>query len=167
VEVLPGETGAGRSTVTVNVAAAIQGGTLEKLDKLRPGDTVRVPRKGAAVSGAAGAVFVFGAIGSQGAVPVDQAPDLLALVARAGGPGPDADLRHVEIVRRDGTRYSHLRVDLRQYLRSSNPAGTVALHPGDTVYLPRREPRNYLYDVLRIVSPVLALTASIIALSRR
>lgn len=169
VDVVPSNVGiaAGRKTITVNVAAAIQSGSLGTLERLHPGDTVRVRRKGAGASGLAGMVYVFGAVGLQGAVPADQAPDLLTLVLRSGGPAGDADLSRVEIVRHDGGRYSHLRVDLQEYLNASNPAGTVGLQPGDTVYLPRHERRNYLLQALGIVSPVLGLTATVIALTRR
>ena len=166
VEIIPGDITSGRQTVKVDIAAAIREGRLDKLDKLRAGDTVRVPRKGAGVSGAGSVVYIFGSVGRQGAVPIDQAQDLLSLVVLSGGPGADADLKRVEIVRRSETRYDHLQVDLRDYLHTSNPAGNVPLQPGDTVYLPRRQGRNYFFQVLGVISPVLALTASIIALSR-
>jgi polysaccharide export outer membrane protein len=167
VEVIPSDRATGRQTVTVNVASAIREGHLQDLEKLRPGDTVRVPRKGAAATGTSNLVYIFGSVGRQGAVPIEQAPDLLSLVMQSGGPGGNADLRRVEIVRRTGTRYSHLQVDLQKHLLTSNPAGNVPLEPGDTIYLPARERRNYLFTVLGIISPALALTTSIIALTRR
>jgi len=167
VEIIPGDVAGGRQTVKVDIAGAIREGRLDKLEKLRAGDTVRVPRKGAGASGQAGVVYIFGSVGRQGAVPLDQAQDLLSLVVLSGGPGGDADLRHVEIVRRSDTRYSHVRVDLRDYLHTSNPSGNVPLQSGDTVYLPHRAGPNYLFRVLGIISPMIALTTSIIALSRR
>lgn len=167
VEIIPGDIGEGRQTVTVNVAAAIRERRLENLDKIQPGDTVRVPRKAGTGPDPGRLVYIFGAVGHQGAVSLDQAPDLMSLVLLSGGPGGDADMRRVEIVRRSGERYAHLTVNLQGYLKTSNPSGNVGLQSGDTVYLPRRERRNYFFDVLGIVSPALALVTTVIAITRR
>jgi protein involved in polysaccharide export with SLBB domain len=163
VEIIPGEGSADRAQVTLDVQAAIQAGNLAGLPRLRPGDTVRVPRR----SGGAGAgsfVFVFGAVAQQGAKPLEQAPDLVSLLVLSS-PTPDAKLHAIDIVRRTGTVSEHIRVDARSYLRSANEPGNVPLRAGDTVYL-ERSSRSSILSAIGVVSPVLALVSTIIALSR-
>jgi polysaccharide export outer membrane protein len=167
VEVIPGEAGTGRATARIDVAAAIREGRLESLTRLRAGDTVRVPRLGGATTGAGSMVYIFGAIGAQGSIPIEQAPDLMTALLRAGGPGAAADLERIEIIRKDGQRLLHLRVNVNEYISKSNPAGNVPLMAGDTVYLPVRRSRiSSIFGTLGIISPLLALATSILALTR-
>ncbi len=168
VEVISSEAAPGLGTKRVDVASAIQSGKLDQLERLRPGDTVRVPRAGASASGRTGVVYVFGAVGAQGARTLDQTPDLLSAVIASGGPSADADLSAVEIVRRNGSRVQHLTVNLGHYLNRGHPEGNLPLQEGDTIYLQRVKPRGAtLFSVLGIITPLIALTTSVIALSRR
>jgi len=168
VEIIPQDVGlAGRTSTVVDLAAAVREGRLGSLEKLRAGDTVRVPRAGAAAAGAGAVVYVFGAVAAQGAIPLDQAPDLLTVLLRSGGPAAGANLREIEIVRRDGNRLLHLRVNLEEYLKRSSAAGNIPMRAGDTVYLTQRMPRaRGIFSVLGIVSPLLTLAASLIAIAR-
>lgn len=112
-------------------------------------------------------VYIFGAIGAQGSIPIEQAPDLMTALLRAGGPGAAADLERIEIIRKDGQRLLHLRVNVNEYISKSNPAGNVPLMAGDTVYLPVRRSRiSSIFGTLGIISPLLALATSILALTR-
>ena len=167
MEIIQGDRAVDRETVRLGGASAILEGGLQDLEQLHPGDTVRVPRKSAGTSGSSTQVRIFGSVGRQGAVPLEEAPDLLSLILQSGGPGADADLKRVEIVRREGGRYAHLQVDLRKHLLASDPAGNVPLRPGDTVYPRRQERRSSFFQILGIISPALALATSIFALSRR
>lgn len=167
VEIIPGEATAGRTTKTIDLAALIQEGKVDTMEKLRPGDTVRVPRAQEGAAGGQSMVYVFGAVGAQGGVPLAEAPNLVTALLRAGGPGVEADLGKVEVVRKDGDRLLHLRVDVQSYLKSSDPSGNIALRPDDTVYLPlRRSGGRTFLSTLGIISPLIALATSIVALAR-
>jgi polysaccharide export outer membrane protein len=168
VEIIPQDGGvAGRASTIVDLGAAVREGRVASLEKLRPGDTVRVPRAGATTAGTGNQVYVFGAVAAQGAVPLDQAPDLLSVLLRVGGPAQGANLKEIEIVRRDGSRLLHLRVNLEEYLKQSSPAGNIPLRAGDTVYLTQRAPRaRGLFSVLGVLSPLLALATTLVAIAR-
>jgi protein involved in polysaccharide export with SLBB domain len=167
VEIIPGEATAGRTTMTIDLAALIRDGKVDTMEKLRPGDTVRVPRAQEGAAGGESMVYVFGAVGAQGGVPLAQAPNLVSALMRAGGPGAEADLGKVEVVRKDGGRLLHLRIDVQSYLKSSNPSGNIDLRPDDTVYLPLRRSRGGTFlAAFGLISPLIALATSIVALSR-
>jgi protein involved in polysaccharide export with SLBB domain len=78
-------------------------------------------------------VSVLGDVTRPGQFMIRGKPDILAMVAQAGGPGPDPDLEGVLITR--GTE--KINVDLGKYLTDRNYhriAPTV--YPGDVVYVP-------------------------------
>src|SRR6266550_1877232 len=72
VEIIPSDQTAGRSTQTVDVAAAIREGRVRNLERLRAGDTVRVPKglAGSTPGATSNSVFMFGAITRPGPIPV-------------------------------------------------------------------------------------------------
>src|SRR2546427_1127712 len=75
VEVIPADASSGRSTRGVDVASAIQQGRQDRPERLRPGDTVRIPRGGMAGMADSNVVYIFGAVMTPGAHPF--APDLV------------------------------------------------------------------------------------------
>ena len=165
VEVIPADSKSGRGTRVVDVAAAMQTGRQDKLDRLRPGDTVRIPKAGG-VGGMvdSSVVYIFGAIMVPGAHAY--APDLVTAVIRAGGPTPDANLRNVEIVRKSGLGVLSLKIDMRNYLGRGDLSGNPALQMGDTVYLPRLRGSSKASTALAVLSPLVALVTSIVVLTR-
>jgi len=149
-----------KSTV-VDVATVVQMGDLSTLPRLRPGDTVRVPRR-AGVSDLGDVVYVFGAVGNQGALPLNQAPDLMKAIIRAS-PAADVDFKKVEIVRRNGPRVVNLRVNVKDYMGKASLQGNPQLQSGDTVYLTHKNPSNV--NALRIVGVMLGVATSIAVLT--
>lgn len=166
VEVIPSDAAVGQMRTVVDVAAAIREGRLGSLQRLRPGDTVRVPRA-AAEAGSNAIVYVLGAVGKQGVHPYAQARDLVNAVLQSGGPAPDANLREVEIVRVNGTGTVRLRVNMRDYFEKGDPSGNLELQPGDAVYLSRSTPgHRSLFSVLGYLSPLLGLATTVAVLVR-
>jgi polysaccharide export outer membrane protein len=162
VEVVPGEVSSGRSSTVVDVAAAIRSGRLAGLQRLRPGDTVRVPRL-LAGQGGGSSVLLFGAVARPGPLPYEQAPDLATALSRSGGPTVDAKLSRVSIIRRSGPRLIHMKVDLEAYFSQANSAGNPTLEPGDTVYLPGKPRRT---SWLGLVSTLVSVAGSVVVLTR-
>ncbi len=169
VEVIPSETTAGRQTEIVDVAAAIREGRVQRLERLKPGDTVRVPRglPGTGDIGtSASSVSIFGAIARQGTIPVGRQTDLMTALTQAGGPTADADLSRIKIVRRSGTHAVHMKVNLSDYIDRANPQGNPTLLPGDTVFLARHGSGGVMTAV-QIITPIVALASAIALLARR
>lgn len=164
VEVIPADPTSGRATRAIDVAAAMQAGRLDKLERLRPGDTIRIPRTAGQGVVDSNVVYIFGAIMTPGAHPY--APDLVTALIRAGGPSPDANLRKVEIVRRNGSGALSLKIDMRNYLGRGDLSGNPALQTGDTVYLPRLRASSRASTVLAVMAPLAALVTSIVVLTR-
>ena len=167
VEVIPGDLTSGHAKVTIDVAAAIRSGAYSTLERVKPGDTVRVPRMGAssATSGGANIVYVMGAVSAQGAQGLAAPNDLISTVIRSG-PSPEADLSKIDIVRREGSRLVQMRVNAKDYLAQAQPNGNPELRPGDTIYVPRQSRGFGFFSVIGYVSPVIALATSIALLAR-
>lgn len=162
VEVIPGDAAGGRKTETIDIASAIRESRTETLPKLRPGDTVRVPRGQNASS-----VLLTGAVMRPGPLPYDQAPDLVTAVVRSGGAAVDADQDQVQVIRQAGDRVMRIRVNLNKYFEKGDTSSNPRLEPGDTVFIPRKQSRGGFLSIVRDVGPVVALVASVVALARR
>ena len=165
VEIFAGDTRSGRTSSVVDVSTPVLGGHAEGLPRLRPGDTVRVPHLLTALGGAAGRVLLFGAVGRPGPLPMDQAPDLVTALSSSGGPTLDAKLSQVGIIRKNGARLIHMRVNLDAYFSKASSAGNPTLEPGDTVYFPRKAHRGYAW--LGAVTSAATLASTIVLLARR
>jgi polysaccharide biosynthesis/export protein len=158
VEILPAEQMGQAVGQIVDVAAAIRDGRLDRLERLRPGDTVRVPRGGPSVSaGAPGdLIYVFGAVASQSAHPSGQAPDLVTALLRSGGATADADLKKVAIVRVAGPGIMRLHANLNDYMYKALPSGNPALEPGDKIYVARTK-RTFFGSSATVIATALGL----------
>lgn len=166
VEIIPNADDAGRTTTTVDMAAALREGRLADSPRLRPGDTVRVPRKSGGAAGGGNQVYVFGAASVQGAIPLEQAPDLMTAVLRAGGGTAGSDLTKIQVVRHDGDRLISLKVNLENYVSHADPGGNIALRAGDEIRIPARTPKTAAFTTaMSIIGPLLGLLGTIIALS--
>lgn len=168
VEIIPSEQTSGRQTQIVDISAAIREGRVQNLVRLKPGDTVRVPRAlpGTMSSPTGNSVSMFGAITRQGALPLDKQTDLMSAIAASGGPTAEADLSKIQIVRKNGPRAVHMKVNLNSYIDKANPAGNPSLMAGDTVFLPRQDSGGFM-SLVRTLSPILALASTVILLVRR
>jgi len=131
VELIPGEGTDGRRTQVIDIGSAIRETRTDALPRLRPGDTVRVPR-----GSIASTVQLMGAIMHPGSLPFDQAHDLVTAVVRSGGPTGDAELDKVQIIRTNGQKITRIKVNLDRYFEKGDQAGNPRLQPGDTVFLP-------------------------------
>jgi len=87
--------------------------------------------------------FVYGAVVTAQAValPPERPLTLTQVVAASGGFRPDADREHVRITRRsDAGEGRTFEVDAQKAAEGATPGGDPVLEPGDTVYVPMREP---------------------------
>ena len=140
-------------------------GDLSKLPRLRPGDTVRVPRKGGTTIGGEDVVYVFGAVGFQGPVPLNLSPDLVSAFIRSG-PTPEADFENIEIVRKNGPQLVRMKISMNEYFDRGDIVGNPQLQSGDTIHFKRKTDRFSPLRVVGSVASVVGLVASILVLTR-
>lgn len=168
VEILPADQMGQQVGRTVDVAAAIREGRLDRMERLRPGDTVRVPRGGPAMTegGPGDLVFVFGAVANQSAHPSSQVPDLVTALVRSGGATGDADLQKIGIVRVAGPGLIRLRANLKDYMYKALPSGNPALEPGDKIYVERSK-SGFFSSTAGVIGTTLGLIGGLAFLFNR
>jgi polysaccharide biosynthesis/export protein len=142
----------------IDLASAVRSGGLGSLPRLKPGDTVRVPRRAGGVFAAGDYVYVFGAVGTQGSQPLSEASDLVRALIRSG-PSLNANFENVEIIRRSGTHVVSMHVNVRDYFQKASLEGNPDLHAGDTVYLSAK--RSETIGIVRTLGILVGLVTSI------
>lgn len=140
-------------------------GDLSKLPRLRPGDTVRVPRKGATTIGGEDVVYVFGAVGFQGPLPLNLTPDLVSAFIRSG-PSAEVDFKNIEIVRRNGPQIVRMKISMNEYFDSGDIVGNPLLQSGDTIHFKRIKKAFTPIEALRSVASIVGLVATILVLGQ-
>jgi len=103
-------------------------------------------------------ISVMGSVTKQANYPVLKSVSLLEIIAEAGGPSSDADLRHVKIFR-NGNNLNNSNdfeeVDLTKHLQEGDMQGIPKVRPGDTVFVPKED--NLLKDLSEFGYEVLLL----------
>lgn len=106
-------------------------------------------------------VSVLGDVMRPGQFMIRGKPDILSLVAQAGGPGPDPDLEWVLVTR--GTQ--KININLGKLLNDRNYHGTApTVYPGDVIYVPQ-SPWPSLKDVSIFLGVVITTVVAINAIS--
>ncbi len=162
VEIVPGDVTGERQTQYVDIANAIRTGQLASLPRLKTGDTVRVP-SGLASSLVPNSVLVFGAVITQGMLPLDQAEDLVTAIVRSGGPTPDANLKKIEIVRKSGPEPVRFRINLNDYLSNVGTPGNPPLEAGDAIYIPRHRGPGF-FTSMRGVAALFGILTGVVGI---
>jgi len=129
----------GGSTTVVDVSAAMEAGSVEKLPSLDPGDTIIVPAKQLEYTGSQG-INVLGGVLKPGVYPMQGRQDLMTALLQAGGPSDRAKLGEVRIIRPrpDGGVAETMKIDLNKFIKEGDVASNPALRPGDTVSVGRK-----------------------------
>jgi len=103
-------------------------------------------------------IIVFGAVLTQGSLPLTTPTPIFQVLANAGGTSTDADLRNIRIYR-GGDLNRVVDVDLSGLL---SPVGVQkgnipSIYPGDMIYIPRaenfvRQFGPFLYDIVLLLT---------------
>lgn len=103
-------------------------------------------------------IVVLGAVSQQNSFPNTAPISIFQLLANAGGPGTDADLRHIKVYR-GGNLAREEEIDLSGIVSPGSRAGrgTPMINPGDLVYVPKsenfmREFSPFLYDIVVVLT---------------
>lgn len=84
-------------------------------------------------------VSVYGMVTRPDNYPLIGATSIFKVLSTAGGPAEQANIRSVKIYRKNGNPNS-VTLDLTRYLDSGDvEAPSTLVHPGDIVYVPRKE----------------------------
>jgi len=147
VTIIRGGDQAGKVEV-VNVSRAIAEGRADKLPKLRRGDTIDIPASPGNIPTSSASmaqqtelknlVYVIGAANRPGPVTYQDNIDFTDILALAGGPTANADLKHIKILSKDGRYSQTYQFNFEEYSKTGKPARYV-LHKEDTFIIPERQ----------------------------
>jgi len=136
--------------IVTDLTQFFERGDFSQLPRIYGGDTIHVPS--IPVTGGTGGesppgqspflskndIYLVGEVASPGRYNFEKDLSLLDALIMAGGPTPDAKLSDVRILKRlKFGNSSVMKINLDKYLSTSEPV-PLRLHPGDTVYVPRR-----------------------------
>ncbi len=172
VTIIRGGADAGKVEV-VNVAQAIAKNEVDKLPKIRRGDTIEVPRTAGQMPSAnlgqttqaKNLVYVIGAVTRPGQIGFEDNMDILELLSLAGGPTENADLKKAKIITKDGFYSQTLRFDLEKQFNQNLPA-RYTVRREDTFVIPPKG-TGFLGLTLTNASIVLGTITSIVILLDR
>lgn len=150
VTIIRGGKEAGKIEI-VNVAKAIENGTLDKLPKINRQDTIEIPRTSANLPsgelaqqiGTKNQFYVIGAVNAPGPMVFEENIDILDALALAGGPTENADLKKARIITKDGLYAQTIQIDLEKYSQTGNTPRYI-LKKEDTFLLPNNRGGGFL-----------------------
>lgn len=132
--------------LTVDLAEALNRNSVNELSRLTPGDIIYIPTTGTVIAGRtplqqSTLVYVYGEVAHPGAFQYEAGTNIVQAVINAGGPNPNADLKHVRLISTDSLYTQVAEVDL-EIFNDAPSVPPLLLHAGDTIYLPKR--RSFL-----------------------
>lgn len=155
---------------TVNVAKAISSGKIKELPKIRREDTIEIPRTIAGLISSdvstqierKNVIYAIGSVNNPGPITFEDNIDILEVIALAGGPAPDADLKKVKVITKDGFYAQTYHLNLEKYYESGLPA-RYTVRKEDAIIIPRRASSTFLgIDWITIGTVAGVITSSIL-----
>jgi polysaccharide export outer membrane protein len=140
--------GSEEGIINVDLDRCLKRGTLSQLPRLKPKDTINIPRsilsstssRGTPISLITGEVYyLWGEVISPGAYPLDNRIDLIEAISLAGGPTSMANLKKVKIIRKEENKDVVSIINVDQYLKRGIPA-RLLMDSNDVVILPAKKP---------------------------
>ena len=160
---------------TFDLAEVLNRNAINELPKLMPGDIVYIPAVpgGPAAAGRSplkksSIVYIYGEITNPGEYQYESNTNILEAVIKAGGPTERADLRRVRLMGMDSLHTQVAQINLQKY-HDEPQLPPLALHGGDTIYIPKRQSilgsvGGMLVETTRIavvaLVPILAVNAA-------
>jgi len=168
VTIIRGGDQAGQVEV-VNVSEAVASGRQNSLPKIRRQDTIEIPRRlfGLTASDIGrnvekkNVIYVIGAVNQPGPVEYEENIDFMEVLALAGGPTPEANLKKVKILTKDGSYVQSYQVNLEKYTETGRPARYI-LKNEDTFIIPQRSSGFFSGGVTTWVALIGGITSAVI-----
>lgn len=134
---------------TLDLGSLLKGSVEEKNSRLQPGDTLIVPES-------RNRVVVIGEVARQGEQLLEGQDTVLDLLVRAGGPSGSANLSKATLMRKKGDGPPEIiPVNLKK-LTTKNDQETVAVLPGDLLFIPPRD-QSRGSNLINYLSPLTLL----------
>lgn len=145
VSIIRGGERAGQVEV-VNVSGAMANGTVGQLPKLLRTDAIDIPSTPVGIpppdlgrqATQKNVIYVLGAVNTPGPIRYEENLDIMEALALAGGHTVDADLKHAQIVSKDGYYGQSIQFDLEKYAATGTPARYI-MHKEDVCVVPFRK----------------------------
>ncbi len=132
----------GGKVYRADVTEALQNAALDQLMEIKPGDTIQIQASG--VPGATRSplvkqdvIYIFGAVGRQGAHNFAAGTDILQAIGNAGGPTQNANLKKVKHISVSHGSTSIVTLNLNDYMNKAAPP-PMPLGPGDYIVIPQK-----------------------------
>ena len=168
-----GESGGER--ITVNLLEAISAGNLEKLPRLKVGDTIEIPRMVGGVPGRGlttdysqrkNLFYVLGQVNMPGTKQYEEGIDLFDALGAAGGATPAADLKNIRVISKIGDGSSVIKVNLKKY-HADGQSRRVLIRPEDTIIIGEKSRAFLSWGQLRDFAAVAGTVISFLYLIDR
>ncbi|MBN1213252.1 MAG: polysaccharide export protein [candidate division Zixibacteria bacterium] len=153
----------------VNVREAIATGNLKNLPKIGRQDTIEIPRRLYGLTSSEitqpvekkNVIYVVGAVNTPGPVEFEENVDFLEILALAGGPTPEANLKKARILTKDGQYAQSYQVNLEDYVETGRPARYI-LKNEDTFVIPQKRSGFFSGGISTWVALVGGITSAVI-----
>lgn len=156
--------------INVDLDRCLKKGDLSQLPKLKPNDTISIPRsllsstssRSIPISLRTGKVYyLWGEVISPGAYPLESQIDLMEAISLAGGPTSMADLKGVKIMKKGETMDTVSVVNVEHYLNKGTPK-RLLINPGNIVLVSAKKPGalSKTWGMIRDVVPLAGAVAS-------
>jgi polysaccharide export outer membrane protein len=165
----------GGERITVNLLEAISTGQVDKLPKLKSGDTIEVPRMAGGVPGRRltadysqrkGLYYVLGQVRVPGTQAYEDGIDIFDALGAAGGTTEFADLANIKIISKIGSGSGVMKVNLKKY-QAEGQARRVLIKPEDTIVIDAKKRPLLSWSQLRDFAAVAGTIISFIYLIDR
>lgn len=152
----------GGEIIYVNVLEAVAKGTIDKLPKIRKGDTIEVPKMVGGVPGRQlttdysdrkNLYYIIGQVLSPGHKPYEGETDIMDAIGKAGGLTGNADWDNAKIISKNGDGTSVIHFSLREYLNNGK-ARRIKIKPEDTIVIGEKKRALFSWRIIRDIAAV-------------
>ncbi len=162
----------GGEIIQVNLLEAIAEGNLEKLPKLKSGDTIEVPKTSAGVAGPQlssalsqrkNLYYIIGQVNQPGVHTHEDGMDIFDAIGQANGPTAVADLKRVYIISKNMDGSTSMTVNVKE-LHEDGQSNRLEIKPEDTIVLTAKKRSALGWGTIRDFATVASTILSIVLL---
>ncbi len=162
----------GGEVITVNVLEAVASGKMDRLPKLKSGDTIEIPRMVGGVPGKQLAgdyserknlFYVIGPVKNPGPHAYEGETDILDAIGVAGGLTEFADPKNVSIVSKNDAGSTVIKTNLTKY-QADGQKRRISIKPEDTIVIGEKKRAFLSWDTVRDLGVLAGTAATIVTM---